>query len=241
MVKLNLDDQSEALQQQLDEIDKEVEQFYEKQDFDFSTEDGWKEFLKERAEYGGSGADADGIQRRDFKYYPVGAENVFTKGSPIDVPIYVRTPGGVYALPMGKLYVRYPGPNFEYKVEGFDIGLGSQMNAQFNITVGALPDGKEAWGVIYYIFFKTDEIPGQKELSGKAKDILEESAKDMGKLIKRGRKLLSYGGTTVAIRVAVQNDSPWDHMFPQRLMSDDAENKLEKLYEKTKDTLNFWD
>jgi hypothetical protein len=241
MGDLNLDNQTEIFQQNVDELDKEVEKFYEKQDFDFSTVAGWEEFLDERAQYGGSGADADGIQRRDFKYYAVGCENVFTKGAPIEVDIYIRTPGGVYELPWGNLYVMYPGPNFERKVAEFNIGGGGSISTKKSITVGALPDGKEAWGVIYYIFLKTDEIPGQKELSDKAKDILEESEKDMGKLIKRGRKLLSYGGATVAIRVAAQKDSPWDHMFPQRLMSDDAENKLEKLYEKTKDTLNFWD
>ncbi|TWD47024.1 hypothetical protein FB480_11193 [Agrobacterium vitis] len=240
MTGSGFDNQTEVLQQNLDELDKEVSTFYEKRDFDFSTVAGWREFLNERAQYGGSGADADGIQRRDFKYYAVGCENVFTKCAPIEVIIYIRTPGGTYLIPQGNLYVMYPGPNFEYQVTVFNLG-GDGIDTSRSITVGALPDGKEAWGVIYYIFLKTDEIPGRKELSDKAKDILEESAKDMGKLIKRGRKLLSYGGATVAIRVAVQNDSPWDHMFPQRLMSDDAENKLEKLYEKTKDTLNFWD
>lgn len=240
MAGLDLDNQTEALQQHLDEVDKDVEKFYGKQDFDFSTVAGWREFLNERAQYGGSGADADGIQRRDFKYYPVGCENVFTKGSPIDVTIYVRTPGGTYLIPQGNLYVMYPGPNFEYQVTVFNMG-GDGLDTSRSITVGALPDGKEAWGVIYYIFLKTDEIPGLEELSGKAKDVLEKSVKDMGKLVARGRKLLSYGGATVAIRVAVRNDSPWDYMMPQRLMSDDAEKKLENLYEKTKNTLSFWD
>ncbi|WP_417275586.1 hypothetical protein [Celeribacter halophilus] len=63
----------------MDFTEADLEAFLSKVDFNFSTPEGWNEFLSERQQ-GGAGRDADGIQLRDITNYAVGTAMITSIG-----------------------------------------------------------------------------------------------------------------------------------------------------------------
>lgn len=223
---------------ELDDIAKDVRDFYSKDSFDFSTVDGWKEFLNERSVIG-TGVDADGLQRRDFKYYIVKTAGLNVTATPSQIPIYVRTAGGSLVFPSGNLYVMHPSPGEGYKVSQFNLGPPS-VEAVLHITVGS-ESGDLEWGIIYYIYLLTEDIPLKDEFAKRAKEEVKEVVKDARKLVKRGFNLLSYGGASVMVRVVTDSNAPWDYILPQKTISDKSMEQLDNFIENTEKYIGFWD
>ena len=135
--------------------EEDLREFMSKDDFDFSTAEGWEEFLAERR-LGGSGRDADGFHARDLKNYAVGVATVITRGQSQTARINVRTRGTGLALPPGNLFVYHPDANWNMAVTTFYVGPpGSSID--YPLEVGGPGDGRheEYWGSLYYIVLKS--------------------------------------------------------------------------------------
>jgi len=127
----------------------QAEEFFSKEDFDFSTVSGWDEFLAERGA-NGAGRDADGWHDRDFTNYNVFQIQYHVVDQATGVIAVSPLPGGI-SVPSGNLYVLSRNQNWEPEVHVFFIGQGMGVQS-FNFPVGGpTPNGQPYWGQVRFI------------------------------------------------------------------------------------------
>lgn len=190
----------------------EVERFLSKQEFDFSSPEGWKELFAERSSiHGPAGRGADGLHIRDFKNYAIGVANIITNGSPVTVTATVRTLGSGLALPPGVIYFYHPDASWNYKVTSFYVGPPtSTLTFRFEAGGGS----KQAWGSLYYIVLKSSEVPGR----GAARMVAGQVLKEATRLVRSGTKLISRGEAGYWVRVQVGNLAETSERFLDQVL-----------------------
>jgi len=188
-----------------DEMDEILEQFFFKTDYDFRTVEGWKEFLNERNPHSADRM-ADGAQMRDFKPYSVGSAFIASHGAPIPVHINIRTQGQGLGLPPGILSVYYPDENWNFHVRNEVIGPPSKTSCDFHFTVaGGDSLERPGWGSFYYIAQTINQIPSTAKFAANQlnKKIVDKLLKNTSKIVRKGTKLLRFGGAFYIVTVYV--------------------------------------
>ena len=213
---------------------EDIEKFISKNQFDFSSPAGWREFLDERSA-GGAGRDADGYHLRDLKNYAVGGSTIITSGAPVTVSGTIRTLGTGLALPPGVAYFYHPDTAWKYIVTSIYVGPpGSSQNFSFQAGGPGKKPGQQNWGTIYYIVLKSGELAGRGAAGAAARRLM----RDASRLLNSGRKLLTRGEAGYSITVKVGSMAPeTNHFMEQQILSTEGARKVKEFLQKAMDSV----
>ncbi|MDF1873685.1 hypothetical protein [Vannielia sp.] len=178
-------------QDSIDHLIGDYEEFFSKENFDFSTVAGWEEYLAERA-VNGSGRDMDGLHARDLSNFQVYQTN-FQATDTVTVRFLIEPLPGQRRIPAGNLYVYYPDSSWQRQARSFWIGPGSSLHYTPEVG-GPTPNGEEYWSDIKFIAF----MGGKMRRPPPATRVLRALSKAM-------RRGISVMGTGYFMRVQVGN------------------------------------
>ena len=146
-----------------------VKEFMSKEEFDFSTAKGWREFMQERT---ASNRYADGVHNRDRQNYYVHAMD-YAISDETKVIVRVRRGVGQQALHPGKLFVYAPNSSWMMTTHVFDINKKGWQDMSFRMggRTAPLPNGTRpsgSVGMFYLLVLPEGDVPKPKKRKGKS-------------------------------------------------------------------------
>ncbi|AUH65277.1 hypothetical protein [Paracoccus zhejiangensis] len=133
-----------------------AKEYYSKSDYDFSTPEGWDEYLNDKVH---NPPTADGAHRRDFVYKPIGG--MFAGiNSTREIQLAVRGPVVGLPYPAGVLHVYYPNASYEMTVSSFFVGASrTGLPSYFRVSAFGPTENDEIQVWMCYWLAERPEAP----------------------------------------------------------------------------------
>lgn len=147
---------AEDLSNMSDQLQDAAKEFYSKDDYDFSTAEGWDEYLNDKVH---NPPTADGVHRRDVVYKPIGG--MFAGiNSTREIQLAVRGPVVGLPYPAGSLHVYYPDASYRKTVSSFFVGASmTGLPSYFRVSAFGPTKNDEIQVWMCYWLAETAEAP----------------------------------------------------------------------------------